>query len=167
MKIVAGLVAVIVGLFLAWRFVVPALFVALGRGPVDTQTLSVVRVSVSSQVTDSERGVLTSGTGYKFVNVDCRISASPTAVDIYDFQLVKDGASSLGSEQNVGDNLDPDYFFWSFLDSSGAVVNEIGHDVTDFAVRLTFKVPSEASRGYLFYWGEYFGPIEFPERSGS
>jgi hypothetical protein len=63
--------------------------------------------------------------------------------------------------------MDPDYFFWTFLDPNGTPVDEIDNDATQFDLRLTFKVPVEASRGYLFYWGEYFGPVEFDDGSGS
>ncbi|HLA82800.1 MAG TPA: hypothetical protein VJP78_14490 [Thermoleophilia bacterium] len=167
MKVVAALVGIALGVFVLWRFVLPALFVSLARGPINTDTVVVKRVSVSDQITDSERGHVSAGTGHKFLSLDCSISVSPTEVDIHDFQFVKDRASSLGTEENVGNNMDLDYFFWTFLDSNGTPIDDIGNDATEFGLRLIFKVPVEASRGYLFYWGEYFGPVEFGDGNGS
>jgi hypothetical protein len=84
MKIVAALVGIALGVFVLWRFVLPALFVSLARGSIDTEAVLVKRVSVSDQISDSERGQVSAGAGFKFVSLDCSISVFPTEVDIYD-----------------------------------------------------------------------------------
>jgi hypothetical protein len=57
--------------------------------------------------------------GKKFVSVDIRIAASPTEFDVDDFQPVKAKTAQPGSEENLGDNSQDNYFFWTPLDTSG------------------------------------------------
>jgi hypothetical protein len=92
--------------------------------------------------------------------VDCRIAAPVDSVDFDDFQLVRDRAQ-LGHETNVGDHGDNDYFYWSYLDSSGRPATQPPTAAGPFLARLAFKVPAGATRGYLFYWGLYWGPFDF------
>ena len=85
-------------------------------------------------------------------------------VDFDDFQLVKERSARLGDEQNVGDNGDRDYFYWTLLDASGTPVDQLPRSSNPFNARMAFKVPRDATTGYLFYWGLYWGPLEFGAR---
>ncbi len=100
------------------------------------------------------------GAGHRYVLVDCRIEAPVDSVDFEDFQLVRDRAV-LGYETNVGDHEDDDYFYWSYLDGSGRPTSTVPIGTGPVAARLAFKVPVDAARGYLFYWGLYWGPFDF------
>jgi hypothetical protein len=99
--------------------------------------------------------------GKKFVSVDIRIAASPTEFDVDDFQLVKAKSAQPGSEENLGDNSQDNYFFWTPLDTSGNPTAALDPKSKESRVRLSFQVPKEATVGYLFYWGVYVGPLQF------
>ena len=120
-------------------------------GP-DSVTIQAVTVSPSA-VGDSGKMVL-AREGNKFVHLALLIKADLKDIDVYDFQFVKDKASKIGEEQNVGDNMADNSFFWSTQDPETKAAKEI-------RVKLSFQVPKQAQKGYLFYWGEYFGPVEF------
>ncbi len=99
--------------------------------------------------------------GKKFVSVDIRIAASPTEFDVDDFQLVKAKSAQPGSEENLGDNSQDNYFFWTPLDTSGNPTAALDPKSKESRVHLSFQVPKEATVGYLFYWGVYVGPLQF------
>jgi hypothetical protein len=93
-----------------------------------------------------------------FVNIASHLSLPIRDVDIEDFQLVK-AKTGIGKEENVGSNTEDDAFFWCPVDPNGNVVPSIPQDASEFSVRLTYKVPTNAKEGYLENWGEYFGPV--------
>ena len=141
-------------------------FVALGRGAIgNVEALSVVAVATASETRDYDGKTVHAGPDRKYVLLTCHFAVSPNQVNFDDFQLVRDSAAKAGQEANVGDNRDGDYFYWTFLDTSGRPVAELPSSTSPFAARLAFKVPSGAQRGYLFYWGLYWGPLQF-EASG-
>jgi len=157
-------ILVIIGIagYLAYRFLLPRAFVAAGRGVVnDSQVVTVDRVTTAETTADFSGVPVPAGPGYKYVLIDCTINAPAGQVDFDDFQLVKSKAATLGAEENVGDNADRNYFYWSFLDGSGQRLAEVANTQSPVHARIAFKVPSEATTGYLFYWGHYWGPLEF------
>ena len=160
--IAAGiLVALAIAAFVAYRLIVPRLFVAAGRGAInDSALVRVTRVAHAESTLDYKGQTVQSGPNHRYVIIDCQIDAPADKVDFDDFQLVKDKAPSLGAEENVGSNADRDYFYWSFIDGSGHPVAEVPASSAPLRARLSFKVPRDAKSGYLFYWGFYWGPLE-------
>lgn len=164
LSVVAGVVLVVavIAIVLYYRSVAPRSFVATGRGAVaDAPTITVTRVSVAPATRDYDGKEVQAGRGHKYVLLDCRIAAPANRVSFDDFQLVRDRAATVGDEANVGDNDDSDYFYWTYLDAAGHPVMEAPGVTGPFEARLAFKVPADASRGYLFYWGLYWGPFDF------
>lgn len=161
--IALGILAVVcVAGYLAYRFLLPRAFVAAGRGVVnDPQVVSVNHVITAATTPDFDGVPVSAGPGYKYVVIDCTINAPGGQIDFDDFQLVKSRAATLGSEENVGDNADRHYFYWSFLDDSGERLSEVPSTQSPVRARIAFKVPTEATTGFLFYWGFYWGPLQF------
>lgn len=139
---------------LIYFFVMPRVFVSMGRGPVGPDSVKIQAVTVGPSATGDLGKEVLASEGNKFVHLDLVIKAAFKDIDVYDFQLVKGKASKIGEEQNVGDNMADNAFFWSSPDTEETSAKEI-------RVRLSFQVPKQARQGYLFYWGEYFGPVEF------
>ncbi len=167
MKIIAVaagvLVVIAVVAFAAYRFV-PRAFVTAGRGVVsDPSVLSVTRVATAASTLDFNGQQVQAGTGKKYVLIDCVINAPADRIDFDDFQLVKSRAATLGDEENIGDNVDENYFYWSFLDTSGGPVSEVPKAQNPVRARIAFKVPGDSATGYLFSWGLYWGPLEFKD----
>lgn len=161
---VAGVVLVVavIAIVFYYRSVAPRSFVAAGRGAVaDAPTITVTRVSVAPATIDNDGKAVQAGRGHKYVLLDCRIAAPANKVSFDDFQLVRDRVANVGDEVNVGDNDDSDYFYWTYLDPSGLPVIEAPAVPGPFEARLAFRVPADARRGYLFYWGLYWGPFDF------
>jgi hypothetical protein len=127
----------------------------------DTHRISVTRVAVASATVDYDGHEVQAGPNHQYVLLDCRIAAPVDSVHFDDFQLVRDRAVTLGAETNVGDNGDRDSFYWTFLDASGRPRIQAPDAPGPFTARLAFKVPADARRGYLFYWGLYWGPFDF------
>ena len=146
---------------MGYRFLLPAAFVAVGRGTVSEETVSVASVSVDDFAVDESGERVDADPGMKFVNLELNLDGTFADVDIYDFQLVKEKGKSLGSEENVGDNFADKYFYWTALDSQGQSIELTDYEAKPIRLRLAFHVPEDAEKGYLFYWGEYFGPFEF------
>jgi hypothetical protein len=55
------------------------------------------------------------------------------------------------------------YFGKSFIDASGNPLAEVPGSQNPVTGRIAFKVPRSARTGYLFYWGLYWGPLEFAD----
>ena len=160
---VAGVILVlgVTGLAL-YRSLAPRAFVAAGRGDVDdSRTISVAHVAVAPATVNYDGKEVQAGPGFHYVLLDCRIAAPVNSVQFDDFQLVRDRAATVGKETNLGDNGDRDYFYWTFLDTAGRPVTQLAGPAGPFTARLAFKVPADARRGYLFYWGLYWGPFDF------
>ena len=144
------------------RSLAPRAFVAAGRGPVDNpRIISVIRVAAAPATINYGGKEVQAGPGHQYLLLDCRITAAADSVHFDDFQLVRDSAAAIGHETNVGDNGDSDYFYWTFLDASGRPVKQSPGVAGPFTARLAFKVPAETRRGYLSYWGLYWGPFDF------
>jgi hypothetical protein len=157
----AGVVLVLVVAALApYRSLAPRAFVAAGRGPVDDErTISVAHVAVAAATVYCDGKEVPAGPGFQYVRLDCRIAAPVNSVQFDDFQLVRDRAAKVGDETNLGDNGDRHYFYWAFLDPAGRPVTQLSGPAGPFTARLAFKVPADSRRGYLFYWGLYWGPF--------
>ena len=67
--------------------------------------------------------------------------------------------TQIGREENVGSNFEENAFFWHPINADGNLIPSIPADATDFSIRLTYKVPSDAKTGYLVNSGQYFGPV--------
>ena len=162
--VVAGVILVILaaGVAFAYRTVASRAFVTAGRNAADDAlTITVTHVAVAPGTTDYEGKVVEAGRGHRYVLLDCRIAAPANKVSFDDFQLVRDRAANVGEETNVGDNDDSDSFYWTYLDASGRPISEPPGVNGPFMARLAFKVPADARRGYLSYWGLYWGPFDF------
>ena len=162
---VAGVLLVVVAaaVALSYRTIASRAFVTAGRGAVDDAsaiTVTVTHVAVAPATIDYDGKVVQAGRGHEYVLLDCRIAAPANKVNFDDFQLVRDRAARLGEETNVGDTDDSDSFYWTYLDAAGRPVMEAPGVTGPFMARLAFKVPADARRGYLFYWGLYWGPFE-------
>jgi hypothetical protein len=160
MKILAIIAVVLVLLYVGYRFLLPAAFVAVGRGAVSEETVSVASVSLDDFAVDESGERVDADPGMKFVNLDLDVDGTYSDVDVYDFQLVKEKAPRLGSEENIGDNFADKYFYWTALDEQGQPVELTDYEAKPIRLRLAFHVPQAAENGYLFYWGEYFGPFD-------
>ena len=153
MKLLALIVLVAIVAFAAYRILLPKAFVAAGRRGLTADRITVERVIVERSVTGYEGQRVDADPARKFVTFDLRLAAGEGGFDVYDFQLVKAQTAELGKEENIGDNTDDNYFFWSPLDSESS-------DSANTRVRISFQVPEDATTGYLFYWGTYVGPLE-------
>jgi len=160
-RIVAVVLAAVVAAALAYKVFAPGAPVTAGRGPLrNVNALNVTHVMVAPATLDYDGKQVLAGAGFAYVILDCKILAPASQVRFDDFQLVRDRAAKLGDEQNVGDNGDRDYFYWSFLDESGQPALQAPTQTGPFTARLAFKVPAAARTGYLFYWGLYWGPFD-------
>jgi len=140
----------------------PRASLTAGRGAVgDTSAISVRHVAIAPATVDYAGKEVRAGPDHRYVLIDCQIAVAPDSLDFNDFQLVQDRAAQLGHEINIGDHGDRDYFYWSYLDESESPVMEPPGTTGPFMARLAFKVPASARKGYLFYWGLYWGPFEF------
>jgi len=128
-------------------------------------SLSIERVSASSVASDYQGRQVSAGEKRVFVNIDCHVRRPILEVDIDDFQLVK-AKAELGREENVGSNIEDNAFFWYPIDAEGKLIAAIPRDAVDFWIRLTFKVPSDARKGFLVNRGEYFGPVVWQPTNG-
>jgi hypothetical protein len=161
--VAAGLALVVVGLGTACTRDAARAFVAAGRGGVgDTSAVRVTAVATAAEATDYDGNPVRAGTESKYVLVDCLITAPPNQVDITDFQLIQERVAEVGTETNLGNNDDRDYFYWTYLDEARRRLATPPTLTGPFAVRLAFKVPVGSRSGYLFYWGLYWGPFDFP-----
>lgn len=158
---IAVLVALVLAAFVAYRVLLPRAFVAMGRGALtETGALQVIRLTTSGTALNFDGKPVDAGAGNKYALIDCRFTVPAGEVDFDDFQLVRGRSAKLGDEENVGNHADRGYFFWTFLDSAGTSISEVSGSQNPFNARLAFKVPEDATTGYLFYWGLYWGPLE-------
>ena len=154
-KVLTGvlLVAVVAAVVLH-RTRAPRAFVAAGRGSlIEAIAVSVTHVAVAPATVNSDGKEVPAGPGHQYVLLDCRITAPASGVQFDDFQLVRDSAAETGHKKNI--------FSWTFLDDTGSPLMQASEEPGPFMARLAFKVPTEAHRGYLFYWGFYWGPFDF------
>ena len=141
----------------------PLAYVTAGRGGVtDTSAVQVTAIATAAEANDYDGKPVAAGTGSQYVLLDCRITAPPDQVDLSDFQLVRDRVPEVGTETNLGNHDDQDYFYWTYLDEAGRRLATPPNSTGPFAVRLAFKVPAGTRTGYLFYWGLYWGPLSLP-----
>jgi hypothetical protein len=136
--------------FIAYRFVAPKALVEIGKKGMSQNKLKIIRTFKSNETQDDNNNTIKSIQGNCFINIECSINLPFSQVDIYDFQLVKNKKNKVGTEENVGDNLSDNYFYWDQITQKN---NE------NCYIRLTFQIPDSAAEGYLFYWGKYWGPI--------
>jgi len=160
-KVIQVIVVIVVGLFLAYKFLLPAAFVSYGRGPISEESLQILDVRSEAMSIDEFGQAVQALDGMKFVVVDTTIDASFHDFDVYDFQLVKALSENLGEEENVGDNWADNSFLFVLLDGSGNSITNYESTGSPIRLRLSFQVPTDATTGFLFYWGVYFGPINF------
>ena len=151
MKKSLTVVIVILCLYLAYRYLLPYAFVSMGRGPISSDTLSVEDVLIEKSVKNYDGEQVSADINNKFVTFLVKTSVPSTEFDVYEFQLVKEVAPSIGMEQNIGDNLSDNYYFWSMQSET--------ENSSYFS--MSFQVPDKEIKGYLFYWGVYFGPYDF------
>ena len=161
MKSLAIIVVVIAAVFLAYRFLLPSAFVSFGRGPINEESLQILDVRSAAESIDENGQTIQALDEMKFVVIDTTIDAPFLDFDVYDFQLVKRRSEKLGEEENVGDNWAENSFLYVLLDASGRPSSDFESPASPVKLRLSFQVPVEATTGYLFYWGVYFGPIQF------
>jgi len=160
-KVILAILTLAIAAFVVYRAFAPRAFVSAGRGAITAELLAVERVAVQDHITADKGQRMNADLGKKFVSLDIRIAAGPTEFDVDDFQLVKAKAAQLGSEENLGDNSQDNYFFWTPIDASGQPASSLDAKSKESRIRLSFQVPTEATVGYLFYWGVYVGPLEF------
>ena len=151
MKKSLTVVIVILCLYLAYRYLLPYAFVSMGRGPISSDTLSVEDVLIEKSVKNYDGEQVSADINNKFVTFLVKTSVPSTEFDVYEFQLVKEVAPSIGMEQNIGDNLSDNYYFWSMQSET--------ENSSYFS--MSFQVPDNEIKGYLFFWGVYFGPYDF------
>jgi hypothetical protein len=121
--------------------------------------LRVAKISRAKTVNDHDNKPVTAATGNTFVQIDCQVTIPFDQMDIYDFQLVKAKVKEIGTEENVGDNGKANYFYGIPVTKDGMELNDFDLKSTDYYIRLIFQIPELATEGYLFYWGEYWGPL--------
>jgi hypothetical protein len=163
LAIVAGVTCVLaVAAWVGYKVVLPRAFVAVGRGAIDSEeSVEVLRVRTGPSTLDFNGKPVEAGPHHKYVMVDLRINAPAGKSKLDDFQLVREKVSDLGGGENIGDNMDRDYFYWAYLDASGDPITEVPATQAPFDTRIAFKVPTSVTSGYLFYWGYYWGPVQF------
>ena len=161
MKTLLIIVAIIAGLLLAYRFLLPTAFVSIGRGPISEDSLHIVDVHSDQMSIDEAGQTVQALDGMKFVVIDTTVDASFLDFDVYDFQLVKARSEKLGEEENVGDNWADNSFLFVLFDDLGNPTSNYEKTEPPIRLRFSFQVPTDATTGFLFYWGVYFGPIKF------
>ncbi len=116
--------ALLVTAFAVYRIMLPKAFIVVGKKGMITEKLKVVRLSRSLSVIDNGKTIQASP-GHVFVQIDYSTSMPADEIDVYDFQLVQGKAERIGNEQNIGDNLGDNYFFWY-------PTNIEGKEITDY-----------------------------------
>ena len=140
-------------------------FSGCGEKSVHQGSLIIQKISASTSTLDYNGKQISAGESRRFVDIDCHVRRPIKDVDIEDFQLVK-AKAEIGREENVGSNLEDNAFLWHPIDANGNPVEAIPSNASEFWVRLTYKVPSDASTGYLVNRGEYFGPVVWELTNG-
>ena len=145
--------------FLAYRILIPKAFVAAGKKGMTGDKLKVVKISRATTVSDDKGKPITPVPGNTYVQIDCQVAIPFDQIDVYDFQLVKAKAERLGTEENVGDNTKDNYFFEMPISKDGIELMDFDLKAGDYFIRLIYQIPETETKGYLFYWGEYWGPL--------
>lgn len=147
--------------FAVYRIMASKAFITEGKNNMSAEKVNVVRISRVMTVKNNNDQPVTAFPGHIFMQLDCAISQLPfEQLDIYDFQLVKDKAAIIGTEENIGDNTKANYFFSIPITGDGTELKELNDKATDYYIRLVFQIPDSATKGYLFYWGAYWGPLD-------
>lgn len=145
--------------FLSYLILIPKAFVAVGKKGMTADKLKITKISRTTTVNDDDAKPVTAAPGNRFVQLDCHVTIPFDQMDIYDFQLVRAKSSELGKEENVGDNSKDNHFFGIPITKDGIELKDFDLKSTDYYIRLVFQIPESANTGYLFYWGEYWGPL--------
>jgi len=160
-KIILGLILVIAILVLTARSWVPTVFTALAKGNFNQDTITIKQIK-TTQTRDNHKGQpISAKENHKFVNIDMRIDLPLSEFDFYDVQLVKENNYEIGYEKNLGDHLSENYFEVYPLNDDGTLANDWNESANVINMRISFEIPSNEKQGYLFYWGEYIGPLNF------
>ncbi len=154
-----GVILLAVG-FIAYRIFLPKAFVEVGKKGMAADKLKITRISRATTVNDYDDKPVTASPGHTFVQLDCQVTIPFDQLDIYDFQLVKAKTAKLGTEENVGDNTKDNYFFGIPITKDGIELKDLDLKSTDCHIRLIYQIPETETKGYLSYWGEYWGPLE-------
>ena len=116
-------------------------------------------MSVAAATVNYSGKDVAAGAGHRYVLVDCRIEAPSTAwisktSSSCATALSWDTRPTWATTRTTTISIGPTWM--------GRVVPPAGsHRHRPVAARLAFKVPVDAARGYLFYWGLYWGPFDF------
>ena len=160
-KFILGAVLSIGLLLVTAQYWLPVLFVSIGKGSFSKENVTVIQVVSSGNAVNAYGEPITAEAGRKFAHFDLHISLPIREIDYYDFQLVKRNDYELGREENIGDTLSDNYFSALPLKDDNSIAGEWDLNSRETTLRLSFEVPETASRGFLFYWGEYIGPLQF------
>jgi hypothetical protein len=137
--------------------------IAAGRGGLrDTSSVQITRIATATEAMDYDGHPVAAGAGSVYVLLDCRITVPSNQVDISDFQLVQSPVTEIGTETNLGNHEDEHYFYWTYLDDAARPLATAVDPTGPLAVRLAFKIPVGTRGGYLYYWGLFWGPLNFP-----
>jgi len=151
MKTTTIVAAIIVALYLAYRFLLPYAFISMGRGSINADAVSVEKIVIEKTVKDDNGKPITADTDNVFATFYINATVPANKFDITEFQIVREKAEKIGTEKNIGDPVNHNYYFWTMLDE------------TDKSSRfsISFQIPKGEKRGFLFFWGIYWGPYEF------
>ena len=158
-KIILIAVILLVVVFLAYRMLIPKAFVAAGKKGITADKLNVVRIGRATTASDDKGKPVTPAPGNTFIQIDCQVTVPFDQMDVYDFQLVKAKAAKPGTEENVGYKTKNNYFFGTPISKDGVELKEFDLKATDYFIRLIYQIPETETKGYLFYWGDYWGPL--------
>ncbi|MEO1543505.1 MAG: hypothetical protein AAFR75_05730 [Pseudomonadota bacterium] len=147
--------------FLGYRYLVPKAFVSIGKGSVSEKTLLVQSLGSDSIAFSDTGESVEADEGSKFVRFSLDFAGPPSELDVWDFQLVRSRSEKLGEEQNIGDNFSAKYYFWTYLNALGVPIEEPDETQDRTRLQVAFHIDEAEFEGFLFYWGEYFGPYQF------
>ncbi|HHD79715.1 MAG TPA: hypothetical protein ENK98_08830 [Epsilonproteobacteria bacterium] len=133
----------------------------LEKGDFNKDTITIKQVKVSQTRNDRTANSIHAKANHKFVNIDMEVALPLSKFDFYDIQLVKENNYEIGYEKNLGDNLSENYFEVYPLNNDGTLANDWNENANIINMRISFEIPDIETQGYLFYWGEYIGPLNF------
>ncbi len=160
-KVLIGSALIIGLLVLTARTWVPYVFAEIGKNGFSADKAIVQKVFKTNEIIDMDKQHVAAQDGETFLNIDLHIEMPINQIDFYDFQLVKDDRQSLGYEENIGDYTHENYFNALALNDEGKIINDWDDNANEINMRLIFQIPKSEKEGYLVFWGEYIGPIQF------
>jgi len=160
-KIILGLILIITILVLTARSWVPTVFTTIAKGNFNQDTITIKHIQVTQTRNNRKGKTISAKENHKFVNIDMKINLPLSEFDFYDLQLVKENNYEIGYEKNLGDHLSENYFEVYPLNDDGTLANDWDENANVINMRISFEVPTIETQGYLFYWGEYIGPLNF------